>query len=96
MRTFGKMILACGLVGLLVAPAQAQRPAEAVVGEGVAALKVLAKHAQAQILHQRAVQLQVAAGGGAEEDDRAVELAQSTVGVNDTVDELGVAPNKSK
>jgi len=26
MRTFGKMILACGLVGLLVAPAQAQRP----------------------------------------------------------------------
>jgi len=27
---------------------------------------------------------------------RAVELAQSTVGVNDTVDELGVAPNKTK
>jgi hypothetical protein len=26
MRTFGKMVLACGLVGLLVAPAQAQRP----------------------------------------------------------------------
>jgi len=27
---------------------------------------------------------------------RAVELAQSTVGVNDTVDELGIAPNKTK
>jgi osmotically-inducible protein OsmY len=27
---------------------------------------------------------------------RAVELAQSTVGVNDTVDELGIAPNKEK
>jgi len=27
---------------------------------------------------------------------RAVELAQSTVGVNETVDELGVAPNKGK
>jgi Spy/CpxP family protein refolding chaperone len=26
MRTFGKMVLACGLVALLVAPAQAQRP----------------------------------------------------------------------
>jgi len=26
MRTFGKLVLACGLVGLLVAPAQAQRP----------------------------------------------------------------------
>jgi hypothetical protein len=26
----------------------------------------------------------------------AVELAQSTLGVNETVDELGVAPNKDK
>jgi hypothetical protein len=25
---------------------------------------------------------------------RAVELSQSTVGVNETVDELGIAPNK--
>jgi osmotically-inducible protein OsmY len=32
----------------------------------------------------------------AEAKHRAVELAQSTVGVNDTVDELGVAPNKTK
>jgi osmotically-inducible protein OsmY len=27
---------------------------------------------------------------------RAIELAQSTVGVNETVDELGIAPNKTK
>jgi osmotically-inducible protein OsmY len=32
----------------------------------------------------------------AEAKHRAVELAQSTVGVNDTVDELGIAPNKTK
>ena len=32
----------------------------------------------------------------AEAKHRAVELAQSTVGVNDTVDELGIAPNKTR
>jgi Spy/CpxP family protein refolding chaperone len=34
MRTFGKMVLACGLVALLVAPAQAQRPGGGFGGGG--------------------------------------------------------------